>query len=204
MSKATKILSSILLLVTGVLILEVYLYWSGTQKIKPEKLNQAVNLQNQAGSGFKTPTQSAKTVEIKDLALVGNLNLVDLSLAQVKTWTTSSGTRSVTAYSGPVPTLPPDLATLSAGIRERPTKTDVLAGSLKSLSGQEITLLQNGKDVKVTLNASVLLWLKTGSNLQMTRNPNLALLLKVGDLVLIPGVQTVNGQFQTSNVAVFR
>jgi len=199
MNRGMKIVIGILLLILVVLGAEVVVYFKlkGTLVNNPVVSSQPVAKK----SGFAQATGNTLPglVEIKGFALIGNLNLVDVKKTEVETWAKTAGAVVVPAYSGPIPTLPPELATFSAGIKiERPTQVSVLAGYFKSISGNTLIIVDASKDKesKVTFSSGARLLIKESDKLRVAStklldlmaNNTLSQFLKVNDLVLIPGL----------------
>jgi hypothetical protein len=204
MSSWTKILIVVIGLVLVAFAAEMYLYF-GVQKGSVSNLIKST----------PRPTPSAlpeiTTVEITGLALVGGLNLKDISKSQVAEWAKGDGVVTVPAYSGPLPTLSP-LPSGSSPL-ERPTSVNILAGNFKSADKTSITLIQNGKDVMVRFSKGAMLWIKNQNKIELISVNKLDQLLTSGffnslvnlnDLILIPGVKVADSLTTSAYLVVFR
>lgn len=208
MSALTKILLVVLLLVFVALGVEAYVFF------KPQIFPQTKRVPTPSPSSQISQGAAAPLIEIKGVALVGFLNLFDITKTQVSDWSTK-GIVSVPAYSGPLPTIPPNLsASLSAQITTapRPDSVKVIAGNFKSSTVNAVVLSQAGKDVTLAFTSGARLWIKSGEKVQMapTRLDDLlgsgkiSDYVKVNDLLLAVDVKDVFGQLKSSGLIVFK
>ncbi len=208
MSSVTKILLGVFALITVVLGAEAYVFFK-PQLFPQTKRAPAPTLSSQIRQGTQ-----ASLIEIKGLALVGFLNLFDITKAQIKTWADTSGAVSVPTYSGPIPTLPPNLpATISAQISSapRPDSVQIVAGYFKSQRGNTIILRQQGGDVNLSFRPGARLWIKTGNKVQLVSTSlgellasgKISTYMSVNDLFLAPNVTEVANQFTASALVIF-
>lgn len=153
---------------------------------------------------------NATFVEIKgSLALVGFLNLFDISKAQVEEWIKTEGVVETPTFSGPPPTLPdskniPSLPTF-------PKTVKIFAGKWKSLEGVSLTLEKGGKEIKVILSPGARIWLKDGDIVQIVDssvgnlNTSTAInTFRPNDLILLPNVDVFGDQIRASSIVDFR
>lgn len=204
MSRLSKILLLVLVLVATVLAVEAYLYLQAKKEQAQPSLSASPSPES----------ASMPTVEIKGLALAGNLNLAEVSKIQVVEWAGQPGVLTVPAYSGSLPTPPPEMATLSAQASPlaRPTTTQVVAGYFKEVKDNQIILKQGEEEIKLNLAPNARLWLKEASSLQMATlslnellsSPGLPNFLKARELVLAFGAKEDGEQIKTSGLLVFK
>lgn len=188
MSALMKILLIVLLLIFVVLGAEAYVFF------KPQLFPQTKKVSNPSSS----PVQKAASfIDITDKPiLVGNLDIADIQKIQVEEWAKTTGTVTVSAYSGPLRTIPPDRLpsgpTPPPGALTRTTSVKVIAGFFKSQSNGNIVLSQSTGSAKLTFGPSSRLWLKSQDKIQVV-------VLSLQQLLTLRSL----GQFIRSNDLVF-
>lgn len=180
MSTTAKIIYILLAVFAVGLGIEGYFYYQTLRKLQPV-------------STSSNNTTEPKLIDITGQAIVGNLNLVDITKDQVAEWAKQDGIIETSIYSNSV-------------------SVKILSGYFKNTQGENMTILQGGKDASVFFNPGARLWIKDGSSLnvlsmevdKLLLSKNLSQFIKSNDLLLIPNATNSLNGFKSSVIIIFR
>lgn len=210
MNKNTKILLIICGFVLLVLVVEGLIYF----RLKNKGGGNVIVLQtNPPQAVVSEPAPTA--VDIRGLALIGNLNLVEVEKKDVEAWAKENGAFTVPAYAGSIPTLPPDLQdndNIKQQPSKRPLKAIIIAGYYQQTKDDKIILTQNKKEIVISFSQNSRLWTKENNKIQLITDfiPDLVSKktlnqhLKDKMLVLALNINEDSGQYLASALVVFR
>ena len=146
-----SVLLTILIFAAGILVCGfIYIKFSGVKTV-------VVPI-----AAIPTPTLKPKPevnpIEINNLAVIGGLNLPDITLSDVKNWSEKNGVATVSAYTGSLPGLPTEF--------KMPKTATVLAGRYqKTVTGDSLSINQGKINQTVTFTPQAKLFVNKGGKM---------------------------------------
>lgn len=154
------ILLTVLVLAAGILVCGfIYIKFSGGETV--------VTSTAAIPTPVPKPKPEINPIEMNNLAVFGGLNLLEVTLADVKNWSEKSGVATVSAYTGPLPDIPPELATMAGKIVfERPKTATVLAGRYqKTIANNSVAISQGKINQTVTFTPQAKIFVNKGGKI---------------------------------------
>lgn len=113
------------------------------------------------------PKPEINPIEMNSLAVFGGLNLLEVTLSDVKTWAGKDGIATVSAYTGPIPSIPPEFATIAGEMAlERPKTANLIAGRYqKVVAGDSLSINQGKINQTVTFTPQAKLFVNKGGKI---------------------------------------